>query len=106
MEHPSAFPTLRDFLTRMAEKTGTRFLSPSKSMTRQFSLKSAVQKAKLRQDEELSALQRLDAQARQLERVVTGPPVDQLISGERERSPIYGGRSIFGLKRPFVSDDV
>jgi uncharacterized protein len=59
-------------------------------------LKSAVQKAKLGRDEELGALQRLDAQARQLERFATGPSVDQLIEEERLKSHSFGGRSVFG----------
>jgi hypothetical protein len=59
-------------------------------------LKSAVQKAKLGRDEELSALQRLDAQARRLERVSGGPSVEQLISEELQKSHSYGGRSVFG----------
>lgn len=63
-------------------------------------LKSAVQKAKLGHDEELSALHRLDAQALQLERVVSGPPVEQLIADERRKSHSFGGRSIFGLEQP------
>jgi uncharacterized protein len=59
-------------------------------------LKSAVQKAKLGCAEELSALKRLDEQARQLERHASGPPVQELIAQERQRSPTYGGRSVFG----------
>lgn len=59
-------------------------------------LKSAVQKAKLGRDEELGALQRLDEQARRLERHATGPSVPELIAEERERSHEYGGRSVFG----------
>lgn len=59
-------------------------------------LKSAVQKAKLGSAEELSALKRLDEQARQLERHASGPPVQELIAQERQRSPTYGGRSVFG----------
>lgn len=59
-------------------------------------LKSAVQKAKLGGAEELSALKRLDEQARQLERHASGPPVQELIAQERQRSPTYGGRSVFG----------
>ena len=59
-------------------------------------LKSAVQKAKLGCAEELSALKRLDEQARQLERYASGPPVQELIARERQRSPTYGGRSVFG----------
>ncbi|RAI43633.1 DUF763 domain-containing protein, partial [Rhodoplanes roseus] len=59
-------------------------------------LKSAVRNAKLGHDEEMSALQRLDAQARALEQSATGPSVDALIADERRRSPDYGGRSVFG----------
>jgi hypothetical protein len=61
-------------------------------------LKSAVQKARLGQTEELGALQRLDDQARQLERFATGPSVQELIAQERERSHLYGGRSVFGIE--------
>ncbi|WP_111358423.1 DUF763 domain-containing protein, partial [Rhodoplanes elegans] len=62
-------------------------------------LKSAVTQAKLGRDEELSTLQRLDAQARALERDATGPEVDTLIAEERRRSPDYGGRSVFGWEK-------
>jgi hypothetical protein len=58
-------------------------------------LKSAVQKAKLGCAEELGALKRLDDQARQLERHASGPPVQELIARERQRSPSYGGQSVF-----------
>jgi hypothetical protein len=59
-------------------------------------LKSAVQKAKLGRDEELGALQRLDEQARRLEKHATGPSVPDLIAEEGRRSHEYGGRSVFG----------
>jgi uncharacterized protein len=59
-------------------------------------LKSAVQNAKLGRDEELGALQRLDEQARRLEKHVKGPSVPELIAEERRRSHEYGGRSVFG----------
>jgi uncharacterized protein len=59
-------------------------------------LKSAVRNAKLGRDEELSALKRLDDQARKLERYTSGPSVESLIMQERQRSPSYGGRSVFG----------
>jgi uncharacterized protein len=62
-------------------------------------LKSAVTKAKLGQDEQLSALQRLDREARRLERVASGPPLQQLIDEEFELSHAYGGRSVFGWER-------
>jgi hypothetical protein len=63
-------------------------------------LKSAVRKARLGNSEELGALQRLDDQARVLERAATGPSVQELIAQERERSHEYGGRSVFGWERP------
>jgi hypothetical protein len=59
-------------------------------------LKSAVQKAALGRDEELAALRRLDDQARRLEMLASGPSLDTHISGERQRSPSYEGRSVFG----------
>jgi hypothetical protein len=61
-------------------------------------LKSAVRNAKLGRDEELSALQRLDQQARRLERHASGPSVEELIFEERARSHSYGGRSVFGVE--------
>jgi hypothetical protein len=59
-------------------------------------LKSAVRRARLGRDEELGALQRLDAQARRLERHARGPSVEALIAQELDRSHSYGGRSVFG----------
>ncbi len=63
-------------------------------------LKSAVQNAKLGRDEELGALKRLDDQARALERNAAGPAVSDVIAQERERSHLYGGRSVFGWEPP------
>jgi hypothetical protein len=59
-------------------------------------LKSAVQKARLGQQEELWALKRLDEQARTLERHATGCSAEELIREEHASSPAYGGRSVFG----------
>jgi hypothetical protein len=59
-------------------------------------LKSAVQKARLGREEEMQALMRLDAQARQLERTATGSTLDDFVAGERNRSHELGGRSVFG----------
>jgi hypothetical protein len=63
-------------------------------------LKDAVQKAKLGQDDALSALQRLDEQARRLERIATGPSVPELIADEFAQSHQLGGRSVFGWEAP------
>ncbi|ACB96302.1 DUF763 domain-containing protein [Beijerinckia indica] len=59
-------------------------------------LKSAVSKAKLGNEERLEAIRRLDAEARHLERTVDGPSFEEFMSDERQHSPLYGGRSVFG----------
>jgi uncharacterized protein len=59
-------------------------------------LKSAVQKAKLGESEELAALQKLDRESLRLERAAEGPPLEHLIESERAHSHEYGGRSVFG----------
>jgi len=63
-------------------------------------MKSAVGKAKLGREEELQALQRLDDQARSLERYVTGPDFKEIIAGEFRHSNEWGGRSVFGWEPP------
>jgi uncharacterized protein len=64
-------------------------------------LKSAVRKARLGRDEELGALQRLDAQARMLEGegCPEGMLPEDLIAHERKLSHAYGGRSVFGWEQ-------
>ena len=59
-------------------------------------LKSAMRNAKLGRDEQLQALQRLDAQARRLEAHAKGPSVEALIAEEMRESHGYGGRSVLG----------
>ncbi len=63
-------------------------------------LKSAVRKAKLGREDELAAIRRLDAQARQAERYATGPSLENFVAEERRRSHDYGGRSVFGWEPP------
>lgn len=62
-------------------------------------LKSAVESAKLGQDETLAALKRLDAEARRLERTATGPSLEAFVAGERASSPDLDGRSVFGWEK-------
>jgi hypothetical protein len=59
-------------------------------------LKSAVQQAKLGQDEELGAVRRLDEESRRLECFAKGPSVETFMTEERAHSHEYGGRSVFG----------
>jgi hypothetical protein len=77
------------------------FPVPTKVYDRTISvLKTAVEQAKLGQDEKLGAIRRLDEQARRLERHVSGPSLDAFVGEERRRSVEYGGRSIFGWEPP------
>jgi hypothetical protein len=63
-------------------------------------MKSAVRKGKLGREEELQALRRLDDQARQIERYVTGPDLKEIVAGEFRQSAAFGGRSVFGWEPP------
>ncbi|HSI01529.1 MAG TPA: DUF763 domain-containing protein [Reyranella sp.] len=63
-------------------------------------LKSALQSARLGNDEKLDAIRRLDSQARQLEASATGPSFGAFTAEERRRSAEYGGRSVFGWEPP------
>jgi hypothetical protein len=63
-------------------------------------LKSAVQRAKLGQDKQLAALQKLDGESRKLERAAKGPTFEGLLAEERAQSHQYGGRSVFGWEPP------
>jgi uncharacterized protein len=57
-------------------------------------MKSAVAKARLGEDEEISALKRLDDQARRLERVAEGPDFEEHLARERAASDAYDGRTV------------
>lgn len=62
-------------------------------------LKTAVQQAKLGRDEKLGAIKQLDNQARKLEQhIIKGPSLEEIIAHEKEVSPLYGGRSVFGFE--------
>jgi hypothetical protein len=59
-------------------------------------LKSAMNKAKLGREEVLGAIERLDMQARRLESFACGSSFEAHVARERDRSPNYDGRSVFG----------
>jgi hypothetical protein len=63
-------------------------------------LKIAIRKAKLGHSEELSAIRRLDEQARRMEWRESGPSVEAVFADERARSHESGGRSVFGVEPP------
>jgi uncharacterized protein len=62
-------------------------------------MKSAIHKANLGREEELQAIERLDRQARLLERTATGPSFGVFVAQERAASPAFDGRSVFGWER-------
>jgi hypothetical protein len=62
-------------------------------------MKSAIHKAKLGHTEELQAIERLDRQARLLERTATGPSFEAFVAGEHAASASLDGRSVFGWER-------
>jgi hypothetical protein len=62
-------------------------------------LRSAVDKAKLGQDDRLTAIRALDMQARSLEAIASGPGFEAYVAGERHTSAGFGGMSVFGAER-------
>jgi len=59
-------------------------------------LRAAIDRAKLGEDDRLSALERLDRQARHFDRTLDGPSFDEHVHAERARSGALGGMSVFG----------
>ncbi len=97
-------PLSRTDLTRFSFAHGGKDGHPVPVPVRMYDetiriLKSAVQKAKLGYAEALNALKRLDDPARPPERRASDLGVQDLIAQERQHSPIYGRRSVFGWKR-------
>lgn len=98
---PCRFSDPARFSLAHGGKDGHPYPVPLKVYDRSIAvMKSAVQKAKLGETEELAALRRLDQQARVLERTAKGPSVDSYIAAERAASHAYGGRSVFGFEAP------
>jgi hypothetical protein len=93
---PSRFSDPARFSMAHGGKDGQPFPVPLKVYDETIRvLKEAVQNAKLGNDEKLAAIQRLDTQARALERVAAGPSFDEFIRDERARSSGLGGRTVF-----------
>jgi hypothetical protein len=59
-------------------------------------LKTAVERAKLGNEERLAAIARLDDQARRLERHASGPSLEAYVAEEHRQSHVYGGRTVTG----------
>jgi len=93
---PSRFSDPARFSLAHGGKDGHPFPVPLKVYDETIRvLKQAVDQARLGNDERLSALRRLDAQARTLERAASGPDFDSFVAQERTDAPLYGGRTVF-----------
>ena len=57
-------------------------------------LKRAITYARLGRAETLDALKRLDAQARRLERIASGPSFESFVEHERAQAHAFGGRTV------------
>jgi len=93
---PSRFTDPARFSLAHGGKDGHPFPVPLEVYDRTIRvLKDAVDKAKLGNADRLAAIERLDEQARALERVARGPSFDEFVAQERRHSGDYGGRTVF-----------
>lgn len=98
---PSRFTDPARFSLAHGGKDGHPFPVPLKVYDATLKVwRDAIDAAKLGREEKLSALERLDREARRVERVTYGPSVDQYIDEERRRSHEYDGRTVFGWASP------
>jgi hypothetical protein len=96
---PCRFSDPARFSLAHGGKDGHPFPVPLRVYDRTLSvLRGAVERARLGQDDRLAALRRLDAEARRVEAVASGPTLPEFLERERERSGEYGGRSVFGTR--------
>jgi hypothetical protein len=103
---PSRFADPARFSLAHGGKDGHPFPVPLSVYDQTISvLKHAVSAAKLGRAEKLDAIARLDQQARLLEGAATGPGLDEFLAAEREASPDYGGRDVFGPASRRKHDD-
>jgi uncharacterized protein len=97
---PSRFTDPARFSMAHGGKDGHPFPVPLKVYDETIRvLKTAVERAKLGNDERLAAIQRLDQHARAIEGFAAGPSFNEFVTDERSRSADYGGRTVFGPAR-------
>lgn len=97
---PSRFSDPGRFSLALGGKDGHPFPVPLDVYDKTIDvLRHAVGRAKLGEDDRLSAIKRLDAQSRAIE-APGGPDLAAFISGERRRSHAYRGRTVSGYAKP------
>ncbi len=94
---PSRFSDPGRFSTALGGKDGHPFPVPLRVYDHTIHvLRHAVRRAKLGEKDRLSAIEKLDRQARLLESVAEGPTLPEFIRDERRRSHEYGGMTVMG----------
>ena len=92
---PSRFTDPARFSMAHGGKDGHPFPVPLRVYDETINvLKSAVNRAKLGNADRLHAIQRLDSDARALEKAASGPTFDEFVRSERAKSPDYDGRTV------------
>lgn len=98
---PSRFSDPARFSAAHGGKDGHPFPVPLKVYDQTIRvLRDAVDRARLGNDDKLSAIERLDRQARLLEQWAAGPSFEDFVEDERQASHLYGGRTVFGPAKP------
>ncbi len=98
---PYRFSDPARFSYALGGKDGHPFPVPLRVYDRTLGvLRQAVDRAKLQQSDKLHALKRLDQQARVLDGVALGQPLEVILKRERSLSHLYGGRTVFGDRKP------
>ena len=97
---PSRFADPARFSLAHGGKDGHPFPVPLAVYDRTLgTLRDAIARARLGNDDKLAALRRLDREACRLE-AASGPSFDALVESERDRSHGYGGMTVMGPARP------
>jgi hypothetical protein len=98
---PSRFDDPARFSLAHGGKDGHPFPVPLKVYDQTIRMmRSAVDRARLGNDDRLAATRRLDAEARRLEAVAGGESLAAYIERERRMSHHYGGMTVMGPARP------
>ncbi len=94
---PSRFSDPARFAMALGGKDGHPFPVPLHVYDETLRiLRDAVGRARLGLSDRLEAIRRLDAQARLLEGLASGPSLETLVALERRAAAAHGGRTVFG----------
>ena len=103
---PSRFSDPARFSLAHGGKDGAPFPVPLAVYDQTLNvMRSAVDAARLGNDDKLAAIRRLDDQARSVEPFVSGPGVQAYIDHNKRMSPHYRGRTVFGWAREFTAEE-